>query len=144
MNERVKRYLEVLVDWNGALLVPYTHYAEIYGSQGITNDWRAKAFIHDNEPQTFIGAVVLLHGLLAMPWGTHEVYVELYAIGEAGTLKLSMHDALVHSGRLWNYATSTPISEVLKNKRTRFYIDNENLFIAMARKYNKEVKTQPL
>lgn len=144
MNERVKRYLEALVYRHGSPLVPCVHYAEIYGSQSITNYWRTKAFIHDNEPQAFIGAVVLTHGLLIMPWGRHEIYVELYAIGETGAFKGSMNDALIHCNALWMYATSTPIGEVLKNKRTQFYIDNENLFIAMSRKYNKEVKTQPL
>jgi len=136
MNEQIKNYLEWLMNRAG-MPWPLCRYTTTYLQHVTTNDWIANAYVHEYVQPLFVGTVELCHGLLSTPWGPYRVYVELYAIGEAGAFKVSMKDALTHSGILWDYATSTPISEVLMNKQTRFYIDNESSFIDSAMKHYK-------
>lgn len=138
MSERIERYLKALLSRLALPLAPYK-YTERYISRVVTNDWETKAFMYDDETQVFIGTVTLAHGLLAMPWGTHTMYASIASIGDVYVTKKSILDATMHSYALWEYATSMPISEVLKNKQTAFYLDNESLFIDMTIKHSKAV-----
>ena len=139
MNEQIRTYLDALVNRVDLPHAPHS-YTTMYLSHVITDDWVATAYLHEYVKPLFVGTVELCHGLLSTPWGSHRMYVKLHAIGEAGAFKVSMQDALAHSGMLWSYATSTPISEVLMNKQTIFFLDNESLFLDMTTKYNKAVQ----
>ena len=136
MNERIEKYLESMVSRLALPLATYK-YIERYLPHVMTNDWEAKAFMYDEETQMFVGTVVLTHGLLSMPWGTHIIYASIASIGNGNVTTKSMLEATMRSCMLWDYATSTPISEVLKNKQTQFYIDNESLFIDMTIKHSQ-------
>ena len=139
MNEQIRKYLESLASRLALPLAPCS-YTTMHLSHVVTNDWIATAYPHEYVAPLFVGPVELCHGLLSTPWGAHRMNVKLHAIGEAGAFKASMQDALAHSCMLWNYATSTPISEVLMNKQTIFFLDNESLFLDMTTKYNKAVR----
>ena len=138
MNERIEKYLKAMLSRLALPLAPYK-YTERYLSHVMTNDWETKAFMYDDEAQIFIGHAVLTHGLLSMPWGAHTIYASIASIGDGDVTKKSMLEATMRSCMLWDYATSMPISEVLKNKHTHFYIDNESLFIDMTIKHSKAI-----
>ena len=136
MNEQIDIYLQLLLRRIRLPVPPYT-YITRYAPHVETNDWDARAHSFDEELGLFVGAAELCHGKLSMPWGSHDVYVNIYAIRDGDMTVKSMIEATLRSCMLWDYATSRPINEVLQNKKVQYHLDNENLFLDMTSKYYK-------
>ena len=136
MNQQIDIYLQLVMRQVRLPVPPYT-YTTRYLPHVETNDWDARAHSFDKELGLFVGAAELCHGLLSMPWGSHHVYVSIYAIRDGDMTTKSMMEATLRSCMLWDYATSRPISEVLQNKKVQYHLDNQSLFLDMASKYYK-------